>query len=315
MGNEKREGKQRIETSKVHIYAEEVEIKSKKLKGHPDKPNPDLICFDNLRSKLQNCIGQIISVTIRGCCDPFEGRLTKVEGELLIFDRIRAIPICDVTSFSPIFLAYATNSGDGPDDDTVSVVSTASNMEIAARIPVGDNPLGVAITPDGSRVYVTNSFGHTVSVISTATNTEILPRISVGDFPFGIAITPDGTRAYVTNLNGNNVSVINIATNSEIFPRIPVGLNPVAIAITSDGSRAYVTNSFSDNISVIKISTNTEKLPRIPVGTLPIGIAITPDGTRAYVTNGIGDGIGDTVTVIRTATNTVRSPDSGRGCS
>ena len=47
------------------------------------------------------------------------------------------------------------------------------------------NPLGVAVSPDGSKVYVANSYlGNTVSVIDTATNT-VTATIPVGIVPIG----------------------------------------------------------------------------------------------------------------------------------
>ena len=39
--------------------------------------------------------------------------------------------------------------------NTVSVIDTATNT-VVATIPVGGNPFGVAITPDGTRAYVTD---------------------------------------------------------------------------------------------------------------------------------------------------------------
>jgi YVTN family beta-propeller protein len=47
--------------------------------------------------------------------------------------------------------AYITNI----DSARVSVIDTASNTWIAT-IPVGSGPFGVAVTPDGSTVYVSN---------------------------------------------------------------------------------------------------------------------------------------------------------------
>src|SRR5579864_9703688 len=64
--------------------------------------------------------------------------------------------------------AYVTNSG----SSSVSVVDTATNT-VKATIGVGARPIGVAFTPDGSRVYVANSQSNSVSVINTATNTVI----------------------------------------------------------------------------------------------------------------------------------------------
>jgi YVTN family beta-propeller protein len=50
-------------------------------------------------------------------------------------------------------------------------------------------PFGVAVTPDGLRVYVANQALSTVSVIDTTTN-AIITSIPVGSNPAGIAIMP-----------------------------------------------------------------------------------------------------------------------------
>lgn len=54
---------------------------------------------------------------------------------------------------------------------------------------VGDEPVEIAITPDGERAYVTNLFDNTVSVIDTDKNI-VIDVIPVGDGPVSIAITP-----------------------------------------------------------------------------------------------------------------------------
>jgi YVTN family beta-propeller protein len=62
---------------------------------------------------------------------------------------------------------------------------------VIGSIPVGGSPNGVAITPDGSKVYIANATSNTVSVIDTATNT-VVSTIPVGSGPdaFGIFIAP-----------------------------------------------------------------------------------------------------------------------------
>ncbi len=73
--------------------------------------------------------------------------------------------------------AYITNSG----GNTVSVIDTATNA-VTATVNVGNYPFGVAVAPDGARVYVANYFYGGCSVISTSTTTvpatmlEGLPR-------------------------------------------------------------------------------------------------------------------------------------------
>jgi YVTN family beta-propeller protein len=81
-----------------------------------------------------------------------------------------------------------TTSQSSPRDGTVSVITTATGA-MSAPITVGKYPVGVAITPDGKRAYVTNSSDGTVSVITTATGV-VSPPITVGKLPEGVAICP-----------------------------------------------------------------------------------------------------------------------------
>jgi YVTN family beta-propeller protein len=61
----------------------------------------------------------------------------------------------------------------------------------------GYGPDGIAITPDGSRVYVANTPVGTISVIDTAMD-AIIRTITIpnGAGPVGLAVTPDGTTLY-----------------------------------------------------------------------------------------------------------------------
>ena len=53
--------------------------------------------------------------------------------------------------------AYVTNS-----NGTVSVIDTTTNT-VTASAPAGMSPIGVAISPDGTKVYVTHPGSYTVS--------------------------------------------------------------------------------------------------------------------------------------------------------
>jgi YVTN family beta-propeller protein len=76
-------------------------------------------------------------------------------------------------------------------DGTVSVTDVERNTVIAS-VPVGDFPEGIAVSPDGKQVYVTNSGnsdvpGNTISVIDTTTN-KVTATVKVGSDPSGVAI-------------------------------------------------------------------------------------------------------------------------------
>jgi len=119
--------------------------------------------------------------------------------------------------------------GQQPNSD-VQAISTASNT-VVATIPLPPSG-GLGVTPDGSRIYVSDLFGNVVRIIDAATNTVEPSSIAVGGFPNGVGVTPDGASVYTVNGNGNTVSVVSTATNT-LVATIPVGLGPTAVAFTN----------------------------------------------------------------------------------
>src|SRR5213593_990673 len=57
-------------------------------------------------------------------------------------------------------LIWAVN----PSDDSVSVIRPDNNTRLA-KIPVGDEPQSVALTPDGQYAYVANAAAGTITII------------------------------------------------------------------------------------------------------------------------------------------------------
>jgi YVTN family beta-propeller protein len=172
-------------------------------------------------------------------------------------------------------LVYVPNVSGG-----ITEINSADNAVFGTAPWAHGSNGGIAITPDGSAMYVSNHEVSSVSVFNTATNVP-LAEIGVGLNPIGLAITPDGSHVYVANQNSDNVSVIAISTNS-VVKTIAVGANPIWVTISSDGSRAYVSNQYSDTISVIATEANTV-LASIPVGSLPFHSSVSPDGRFLWV--------------------------------
>ncbi len=77
--------------------------------------------------------------------------------------------------------------------NTVSVVDTATNSVLGA-IDVGSEPNGVAVSPNGSTVYVADYGSGSVSAINT--ESPLVATINVGRFPISVAVIPNGTSVY-----------------------------------------------------------------------------------------------------------------------
>ena len=77
-------------------------------------------------------------------------------------------------------------------------------------LPVGREPEGVTLSPDGKLVFVTSEDEAMVTVVDVTSASQV-KQIKVGLRPRSIAFLPDGSRAYVTNDNGGWVCVIDVA--------------------------------------------------------------------------------------------------------
>jgi len=117
-------------------------------------------------------------------------------------------------------------------------------------------PRGMAITPDGTLLLVTNEESDTVSVIDTVSNTPI-QTIGVCDTPVSVAVTPDGVQAYVVCFNGGAIDVIDIATLAVTGSPIPLGGLPTDVLFTHDGATAYVAGYTTGSIHIIDVGTAT----------------------------------------------------------
>ena len=204
------------------------------------------------------------------------------------------------TPATPGIFAYfgsASNINNFGKNGTITVLNTATNT-VVATIQVGASPIGVAISPDGSRVYVANLVSQNTSVIDASTN-KVIATIMAGGGDY-LAISPDGKYLYIESSNGN-IIVINTTTNSIVATIATKGNS--GMAVSPDGKYLYVAgqNTPSSNLlTVINTQSNTV-LTTIPVGVAPEGVAITPDGKQVYVANYNSN----SVTVINALTNTV----------
>ena len=113
----------------------------------------------------------------------------------------------------------------------------------------------MAVSPDGTRIYVTDGDSGRVSVIDTATN-QVIATLGVGRFAYGVAVSPDGTRAYVTDGDSGRVSVVDTATN-QVIATLGVGRFTYGVAVSPDGTRAYVTSG-TNSVSVINTATHRD---------------------------------------------------------
>lgn len=174
----------------------------------------------------------------------------------------------------------------------------AENDKQTGSVNTGGEPAGIAVSPDGSLVAVTDLTGNTVKFINTLTH-KVVSTVNNIPSPLGICFSPDGKKVYTANENNATVSVIDVAT-ATARPPFYVGYLPYGIAASPDGSTVYV-GCIGEN-AIIAINTQTLQTTPIKVTFGPTGIAVSPDGTRVYATSAQYNG---TLKIVDAATRLV----------
>jgi YVTN family beta-propeller protein len=160
---------------------------------------------------------------------------------------------------------------------------------------VGAQPVGIAVAPDGMRVYVTSVGGLTaLDATSLAALANLPVPVAKNDSSRlqGVAVSPDGARVYAAVDNGYGspgALVIVDASVLTILATIPVGVRPLGVAVHPDGARVYVANTLSDTLSVVD-PVAARVSATLPIAGGPQAVAVDPGGDRVYVTSFGGEG-------------------------
>lgn len=213
--------------------------------------------------------------------DKVIGKISSVYGtvlrDLAVSPDGAYLYLTDASDFT-VKVLQTSNMSDDPQPADPSSVPT---------IPVGLNPYGVAVSPDGQYVYVCNVYSHTVSVIQKSEfGYTVLDPINIARFPFGVAVAPnDGQHIYVCNniyFDSSTVSVIQKSGSDYTVTPINGFDKPRYLTVSPDGQHVYLCGSDSNTVSAI--NTSDKAVTMISVGNKHRGIGVTPNGI-VYVSN------------------------------
>jgi len=144
------------------------------------------------------------------------------------------------------------------------------------------NPVGLAVSAAGDRLFVVCERSGSVAVVDTAAR-RVLSEIQVDPQPQDIAVHPDGRTLYVTSRKSNTVSAIDVASG-KVVASVPVGAAPHGVRTDGAGERLFVLATGQNAISVRNPRTLAETA-RLVAGTGPWSAALRPDGKALAVTN------------------------------
>ncbi|NRB73427.1 MAG: ankyrin repeat domain-containing protein [Verrucomicrobiales bacterium] len=140
--------------------------------------------------------------------------------------------------------------------DTVDVIDTVKK-EIVRRVPVGIDPVSIAVRPDGKEIWVANHISDSVSVIdndpksptwlqviATVQDIDPVSKATRFDEPVGIAFAGNH-KAYVALSSENEIAVIDVPSRRVVKRLAIAAQDPRAIKVR--GERLYVIPFESNN--------------------------------------------------------------------
>ena len=111
-------------------------------------------------------------------------------------------------------------------------------------------PAGLALSPDGSHLYVAENLTDSLAVVDLAT-AAVVQRFGVERYPYSVVVDGEGT-VYVSSWGGSTVSSFS-AANGRLTAtgRMNAGRHPSAMLLSRDGSRLFVASGSTDRITVL----------------------------------------------------------------
>ncbi|HYU33698.1 MAG TPA: SMP-30/gluconolactonase/LRE family protein [Thermoanaerobaculia bacterium] len=204
-------------------------------------------------------------------------------------------------------LAFSPDGGtlyaSGGDDDSVfrydwrdGAATLRDRIELEPKKPEARGrrfPAGLALSPDGARLYVAENLSGTLAVIDAASG-HVLQRLPAGTLPYGVAVVPDGT-VWVSSWGGDSVAAFAPGSSGGLIPAgsVATGRHPSALFLGAGGRRLFVASASTDRIAVVDttarrvIATLKDPPPSGPgEGSTPNALALSADGTRLFAAEG-----------------------------
>ncbi len=165
-------------------------------------------------------------------------------------------------------------------------VFNASTLAQTRSIVTGSGGDGIAVSPDGTKLFVTVDNKRELQAIDTSTGT-ILARVPVpigvsGEPPLELAISPDGSQVFVFAPQDNPYSLLmEVDTTTYLVTHsldLPANESVGPLLVSPDGSQIYFEMGLANQYIQVVDTATLAVGAQIPVDEYPLSLAVTPSG-------------------------------------
>ena len=173
--------------------------------------------------------------------------------------------------------AYVAVTG----EDRIEAIGLLEQAVLARlNLRVGDEPVEVALTPDGGTLVTANAGSSSASIVDAPALVE-RARISVGNEPGSVLLDRAGRRAYLFNTGSSSITVIDVAARA-VVATLGTEAGPLRGQLDRDGRRLYVIHRASPYLTIFDTSTLAE-VARTYVGPGATALKVDPKTDRIYL--------------------------------
>ncbi|HEY5662940.1 MAG TPA: fibronectin type III domain-containing protein [Ilumatobacter sp.] len=183
-------------------------------------------------------------------------------------------------------------------DTATEVMTPVGSTLVDYATTIGQYPLGLQITPDGTAAFVTDSAANNLVYrfdLTGSSHTTI--TVAGGADSAALAVRPQGDYLYVGRSGTNFLDVVSVTGNAVLTPVSAPQSD--SIAISPDGSKAYLTKASPtlleiatfDKVTVMDLSTPAAPTISATIdlpGEVVSKVVVAPDGSTAYVVTDSG---------------------------
>lgn len=128
---------------------------------------------------------------------------------------------------------------------------------VVAEIETAHAPMGIAISPDGTRAYVaeygTNASPGTEIAIVDLTTRSLIEEVSIGPRPEQVVLSADGALGAATVDDGTRVFATRDVAGT-LAPTLDTGRDPSGVVFVPGTERLVITNSMAASFSIVDVS-------------------------------------------------------------
>ena len=197
---------------------------------------------------------------------------------VLLFSAVACYSAATFAGENKAVRVIQTNSA----GDNVHVIDPSSNKVVGVIEGIEVNH-GVAVAPDGERIYVSDEADSTLDIVDGKT-LKVTKRVPLSGHPNNIAVAPDGKRVYVGIIQSpGGVDVIDTVSlkNIKTLPTKGTIHNPY---VTPDGKYVVAGSIQAKTINVIDTATDeTAWTLTLDRGIRPMAFAKNSDGSTKWI--------------------------------